>query len=67
MSDRIILEQSEARELLGDYQNTAAKFDTATANQWLLKQWPKVLKKFGAGADVRVKGYMREIKEGISG
>ena len=63
MGDRIMLEKSEARELLGDYQNTAGKFDTATANQWLLKQWPKVLRKFGNGADVRVKSYMREIKE----
>lgn len=58
-----MLEQSEARELLGDYENTSDKLGKECANAWLLKQWPKVVRKFGGGADVRVKAYMREERD----
>lgn len=64
MSDRIMLEQSEARELLGDYNNTTRKLGAESANAWLSKQWPKVLRKFGNGSVERVKSYMRQERDG---
>jgi hypothetical protein len=54
MSDRIKLEQAEARVLVDGY-----KYNN-NSNEWLEKALKHTVKVYGRDADIRVKQYMRE-------
>ena len=64
MSDRIQLEQAEARVLVPSYFHNAKTYGKGSAAIWLTREIAKTQRFYGLGYEQRVRGYMRQIADG---
>ena len=64
MTDRVQLEQAEARVLVPSFFHNAKKKGRPFATIWLGKQIARLQPFYGYGFDQRVRGYMRQITDG---
>lgn len=64
MSDRVILEMAEARELVPSYYAIEKRIGKPEAQKWLANRLAKLEKIFGKGAEERIRANMRLIFKG---
>ena len=63
MSDRVQLEMAEARVLLYSYFAAKRTYGKPQADKFLAAQLVKLEKLYGKSSDVRIKQYMRPVKD----
>ena len=63
MSDRVQLEMAEARVLLHSYFAAKRTYGKPQADKFLAAQLVKLEKLYGKSSDVRIKQYMRRVKD----
>ena len=63
MSDREILEMAEARVLLYSYFAAKRTYGAPAARAFLTKNLTKLEKLYGKDCDVRIRRYMRHVKD----
>ena len=64
MTDRVQLEQAEARVLVPSFFHNVKVIGRPAATAWLARHIAKTQKFYGPGFDQRVRGYMRLIADG---
>jgi hypothetical protein len=63
MTDRVYLEQAEAREMLFNYNHQKTRNGPVISRQWLEVRINHLAKIYGHGFSERVRGYMRDIAD----
>lgn len=63
MSDRVYLEQTEAKEMLENYNRVTNESGKVESRKWLESRIGKLERIYGNGFSNRVRGYMRELDD----
>lgn len=66
MSDRVYLEQIEAKEMLENYNIKTAESGKVESRKWLESRIEKLERIYGNGFSNRVRGYMRQLDDEAS-